>query len=196
MRTSRKQPIDWLLPQTRKRILGLLLLSPEKRWHLREIARRTHVSVATAQQEVTGLAAAEVLRKSRDGNRTYYQANPVCPLLGELTGLLRKTAGLADVLREALSPLATDIASAFIYGSQASGEAGASSDVDLLVIGEVDEMALHRAVGRAERKLARAVNYTVLSRREFARRRREKGGFLARVLAAEKIMLKGDLDEL
>jgi predicted nucleotidyltransferase len=196
MRTTRKQPIDWLFPLARKRLLGLLLLSPEKRWYLREIARDTGLSVGTVRRELVGLAAAQIVRKAPDGNRTYYQANAACPLLGELTGLLRKTAGLADVVRSALTPLAGDLDQAFIYGSQASGEATTSSDVDLFVVGNVDEMALHRAVNRAEKDLRRTVNYTLLGRREFARRRKEKTGFVARVLAGAKIVLVGNADEL
>jgi predicted nucleotidyltransferase len=196
MRTTRKQPIDWLLPLARKRLLARLLLSPEKRWYLREIAREAGLSVGTVRRELAGLASAQIVRKAPDGNRTYYQANAACPLLADLTGLLRKTAGLADVVRSALAPLAGDIDGAFIYGSEASGEATASSDVDLLVVGEVDEVALHRAVNKAEKDLGRAVNYTLLGRREFARRRKDKTGFVARVLAGDKIVLAGDADEL
>jgi predicted nucleotidyltransferase len=196
MSTPKKQPIDWLFPQARKHVLSLVLLSPERRWHLREIARRTGVAVGPVQREVAGLTAAEIIRKVHDGNRTCYQANLNCPLLPELTGLLRKTAGLADVLRAAIMPLSSDIDVAFIYGSQASGEASATSDVDLLIVGGVDDMALHKAIGKAEDGLGRPVNYTLLRRNEFAKRKSEKGGFLARVLAAEKIMLMGNPDEL
>ena len=38
---TKKQTIDWLFPQVRKRVLSLLLMSPEERWYLRDIARRT-----------------------------------------------------------------------------------------------------------------------------------------------------------
>ena len=57
-------------------------------------------------------------------------------------------------------------------------------------------MDLHRAIQKAEKQLARAVNYTLMSRDEFAKRRKEKGGFLARVLAADKIAMVGDTDEI
>jgi predicted nucleotidyltransferase len=97
---------------------------------------------------------------------------------------------------EALAPLAGRIEAAFVYGSQASGKVAASSDVDLAVVGDVDEMALHKAVGRAERHLGRPVNYTLLSRREFQRRKKEKGGFLTRILHGPKIEVLGSLDEI
>jgi predicted nucleotidyltransferase len=142
------------------------------------------------------LAEAGIIVGVRDGNRAYYQANKSCPFFAELSGLLRKTAGLADMLRRALAPLSDDIAFAFVYGGQAAGEATAGSDVDVLVVGNVNEIALHRAVSKAEVELARTVNYTLLSRKEFDRRRREKGGFLARVLAGDRIVLLGERDGL
>jgi len=148
------------------------------------------------RRELAGLTDVGIVLQIKDGNRTYYQANRGCPLFRELSGLMRKTAGLGDVLREALAPLKARITFAFIYGSQASGEATAASDVDLLVVGDVDEMALHGAISNAEQELARPVNYTLLSRKEFAKRRKEKGGFLARALKGKKISLLGDADEV
>jgi predicted nucleotidyltransferase len=121
-----------------------------------------------------------------------YQVNRDCPLFDELNSLISKTAGLADVLRKTLAPLAKKIEIAFIYGSQADGTAGETSDVDLMVIGHVDEMDLHRAVTKAEEQLDRTVNYTLIDREEFERRRSEKGGFLERVLSGEMIFIVGN----
>ena len=47
---------------------------------------------------------------------------------------------------------------------------------------------------QAEAQLARTVNYTLLTPREFARRRRERGGFVARILAGPLIPLLGSPD--
>ena len=196
MRTKRKEAIDWLFPEVRKRVLSMLLAGPAERWHLRDIARRTGCAVGAVGREMEGLAAAEIVLRVTDGNRVYYQANPACPLLDELTGLVRKTAGLADVVRSALEPLAGEVELAFVYGSQADGEATAKSDVDLLIVGDADELSVHRAVGQAENELGRAVNYMLLSSREFAERRKERVGFLARVLAGEKIAIVGDIGEV
>jgi predicted nucleotidyltransferase len=196
MRTSRTQPIDWLFPRVRQRVLSLLLLHPDERWHLRDIVRRTGSAVGAVHRELAGLTESGIIARVRDGNRTYYQASASCPFFAELSGLMRKTWGMADVLRRALAHLSGSVDCAFIYGSQANGTATARSDVDLLVVGDVDEMALHRAVSKAEEALARSVNYTLLSRKEFARRRREKAGFLARVLAGDKIPVLGEMDGL
>lgn len=196
MSTVEKSSIDWLFPEVRKRVLSLLLAAPDERWYLRDIARRTDCALGTIRRELAGLTAAEILRRTKDGNRTYYQANPSCPLLPEITGLIRKTAGLADVIRGVLSPLAELVDLAFIYGSQATGKATAESDVDLLVVGNLDEIDLHRAAGDAEKQLNRPVNYMLLDREEFVRRQKETGSFLARVLEGKKIVIMGDINEI
>ena len=191
-----KSTIEWLFPPARRKVLALLLLGPQSRWHLRDVARKTGLAIGTVRRELKGLAQAKILTEIRDGNRTYYQPNVECAIVPDLTALMRKTAGLADVLRDALVPLAAHINAAFVYGSQASGKATAASDVDLAVVGDVDEMTLHKAIRCAEERLGCAVNYTLLSRHEFLRRRKEKGGFLSRVLRGAKIAILGDIDEI
>src|SRR4030042_2119702 len=135
MRTIKKNPIDWLFPEVRKKVLALLLSSPDKRWYLRDIERRTGLAIGTVRRELTGLNRAEIITKTKDGNRTYYQANEECPFLPELSGMLRKTAGLVDVVRQALKTLATKIEAAFVHGSFARGVVKADSDIDLIVVG-------------------------------------------------------------
>ncbi len=185
-----------LFGKTRRAVLGLLYSEPDKALYLHEILRATGAGRGAVQRELGRLAAAEIVSKSRRGRQVYYQANPACPVFEELRGLVLKTVGLADVLREVLAPLADGIQVAFIYGSQANGEAKASSDVDLLVVGEPEEMSLHRAVSNAEECLGRPVNYTLFSTDEFHRRRKEKGGFIERVLSGDKIGIVGDPDGL
>lgn len=163
---------------------------------MRELVRLAGVGQGAVQREVRRLSDAGILTETHIGNQVHYQANPNCPVFAELHGLILKTAGLADVLREALAPVCGDIDVAFVYGSRARGDAGAASDVDVFVVGDLDEMVLHRALSRAEEKLGREINYTLMSRCEFGRRRKEKAGFVARVLDGEKIALVGDLSHV
>jgi predicted nucleotidyltransferase len=188
-------PAAALLPGTRLAVLAILMRHPERSFYLREVVRAAGTGQGAVQRELARLADAGILSRSRVGRQVHYQANRSCPIYPELRALLAKTAGLADVLREALLPLRRAISVAFVFGSQASGRAGPSSDVDLLVAGELDEIELHRAVRGAEAKLERVVNYTLLSPPEFQRRRKERSGFLRQVLDGPKLVLLGDLHE-
>ena len=83
-----------------------------------------------------GAAAVGLVTVRRHGNQKHFQANAVSPVFGELRGIVRKTFGLADILRSALSPLAPKIRAAFVYGSVAKGHDTATSDIDLMVVSD------------------------------------------------------------
>src|SRR5689334_19414821 len=131
MRT--KRGVDALIPTVRKRILALVVLQPRHSWYGSELARRLKLPKTSLQRELVNLVQAGILLRRGEGKHVYYQADPDCPILPELQGLMAKTAGLADVVREALSPMASRISFAFIYGSIARGEELTTSDVDLMV---------------------------------------------------------------
>jgi len=188
--------LDALFTESKQRILALFLMRPEERYHLREVARRIGMAVGTVQEPLASLEQAGILTRTVDGNRTYYQANRECAIYPELRRIMLKTAGLADVLREKMGLLAGKIEAAFVYGSMASGGAGPESDVDLMVVGKVDDMQLHVALGEAEGTLGRAVNYTLMAVREFKERRAKEEGFLSRVLSGPRLAVLGDPDDI
>jgi predicted nucleotidyltransferase len=197
MRTKKKSAIDWLFPEVRKKTLVLLLSNPEKSWHLRDIERQTSLAIGTVHRELEGLVNAEIAIKSKDGNRTYYKANRQCPFLPELSGLLRKTAGLVDVLREVLAPLLNKINVAFVHGSFAKGTVKAESDVDLIVIGSCTFSEVVDAIHDAQVKLSREVNPTVYPLREWHEKLDSGNHFVHSVLESpEKIFIIGSKDEL
>ena len=181
-----------LFGKVRRALLALFYSRPDESLYLRQIVRMTSLGQGAVQRELKQLADAGIITASRHGRMVYYKANRECPIYDELHRMMTKTAGLADVLRKSLEPLAPQIDLAFIYGSQASFTAGAGSDVDVMVVGDVEDLALHRAVVEAEGLLDRPINYTLLTRKEFNRRRRQKDGFLRRVLEGNKISIVGE----
>ena len=71
-----------------------------------------------------------------------------------------KTVGLANVIRDALKPLADRIRWAFVYGSVARSEEHSTSDVDLMIIGRVGLADVSGPLRKAEQRLNRAANPT------------------------------------
>ncbi|MCX5733675.1 MAG: nucleotidyltransferase domain-containing protein [candidate division NC10 bacterium] len=192
---STARPLDIssaLFGKTRRNVLALFFAAPDTAFYLRQIVREAGGGVGAIQRELQHLAAVGILERTVQGRQVFYQVNRATPVFAELQGLLLKTAGLADVLRTALAPLKDKIEQAFVYGSQAAGTAINGSDVDLLVVGDLEELALHRAIRDAETRLKRTVNYSLLTPEEFARRKRARGGFLARVLRGPTISLLGE----
>ena len=134
--------------------------------------------------------------RSPFGNQVHYRANPACPIYEELRGILRKTFGVADILREALEPVAKQVDVAFIYGSVARGDERAASDVDVMIIGKLKFGDAVLALSSAEEKLRREVNPHVYSPREFKEKFANREPYLMRVAEGAKIFLIGTDDDL
>src|SRR6266705_3451490 len=96
---------DLLFGAYRRDVLGLLLLHPGESYHVREIARMAGKPANTLYRELATLAEAGLLLRRTQGNQVHYQANPDSPIYEELRGILKKTTGIADVLRKGLAPL-------------------------------------------------------------------------------------------
>jgi DNA-binding transcriptional ArsR family regulator len=189
-------PLDALLPKTRQGILAATLVQPEKAWYVSELARRMGVPSSSLQRELQDLTSAGILKSHRQGRMVYYQANAESPFFPDLRGLLLKTAGLVDVLRNALKPLVAKITVAFVYGSIASGQAGSESDIDLMVIGSVSPQDLALPLRRAREQLTREINPTVYSVAEFNRKRAAKDHFLSQVLTSPRLIVLGSENDL
>jgi len=116
--------------------------------------------------------------------------------MAELRGLIVKTAGLVDVVREALAPVADRIRWAFVYGSVARGEERSDSDVDLMVIGDVGLSDVSPLLASAGERLGREVNPTVYSLAAFTRKLEAGYGFHRGVLDKAKLFVVGNEREL
>src|SRR5271163_3509308 len=108
--------LDALLPKTRQGILAATLVLPEKAWYVSELARRMGVPSSSLQRELHDLTEAGILKSHRQGRMVYFQANADSPLFHDLRGLLLKTAGLVDVLADALRPLKLKLRLVFVHG--------------------------------------------------------------------------------
>lgn len=179
----------------RRKVLSLLLLNPERRLHVREIARLTGTTAGTLNKELRRLQEAGLLESERVGNQVRYSANRGHPIYPELAGILRKSVGLADVLIEALAPLADRIEAAFVFGSMARGTESADSDIDLLIVGAVEFGSVVDALQAAQQLLARDINPKVYSLREWRSMLRSGDSFAVEVMARPRILLIGSDDE-
>jgi DNA-binding transcriptional ArsR family regulator len=181
--------LDALLPKTRQGILAALLGQPEKPWYVSELARRMDVPSSSLQRELRDLTEVGILKNHRHGRMVYYQANTESPVYSDLRGLLLKTAGLVDVLADALKPMAVKLALVFVYGSVASGTEQSDSDIDLMVVGKVAPADLALPLRRAREQLGRNINPTVYTPAEFNKKRNAKDHFLSQVLAKPRLLV-------
>ena len=154
--------------------------------------RRAGTGIGATQRELRQLSEAGLIQGIRRGHQIYYQANRRNPIFGELKSILAKTSGIRDILVEVLSPLADRIGLAFVYGSIARGEETSSSDVDLMVVGDVSFADVASAMRDGEAKLGREVNPTVYGASEFRKKLAAKNHFLSTVAKDKKLFVIGD----
>jgi predicted nucleotidyltransferase len=184
--------MDLLFGAYRQRILGELLLHPDSSYHVRELARVTDTTAGTLHKELAKLAEAGLLLREKQGNQVRYQANRLCPIYDELANIFRKTTGLADVLKDALRPLSDKIETAVVFGSVARGEETASSDIDLLIVGDVGFAAVVKALHPAQAKLSREINPAIYSSAEIQKRIKNKDSFIQQILKQDTIRVLGE----
>ncbi|MGQ9425231.1 nucleotidyltransferase domain-containing protein [Gilvimarinus sp. F26214L] len=184
---------DALFTRTQQQVLGLLFSRPEQTFYLNEIVRLAGMGKGTVKRELERLRQAGLLTSERRGNQTHYQANAECPIFSELRGIVLKTFGVVDVLKQALDPILDSFDIAFVYGSVAKGQEHAGSDVDLMIVGDdVSYSDLINALLPAEERLGRTINPTVYTPAEFSKRIAEQQHFVTRVMGQGKLWIKGE----
>lgn len=188
---------DALFSTIRQRVLAYLFGQPERSFFATELIKLAGGGSGAVQRELARLAESGLVTVKRVGTQKHYQANPKSPLFAELCSIAQKTVGLAEPLREALAPLAKRITAAFVYGSVAKRSDTAASDIDLMVVSDSLTYAdLYAAMEQATTRLGREVNPTVYTRKELAKRVKQKNAFVTRVMAQPKVWLIGAESDL
>ena len=188
---------DALLTKTQQRVLGALFGQSERSFYASELIRDAGTGSGAAQRELARLEASGLVVARRIGNQKHYQANVNSPLFDELRNIVLKTVGLAEPLRQALKPVASDIRAAFVYGSVAKATDRAASDVDLMVVSDTLSYGdVFGALDKVSRTLGRNINPTVYGVVEFSKRAKNENAFVTRVLSGPKIWVIGTEHDL
>jgi len=180
--------------KSRVKILELLLLNPVEEFHLREISRRTRVSAPYVKREMTNLMNLGLVLKRSQGNLTLFKFNKNSPIAEDLKRIFLKTESFGRFIQDSLKEIG-DIEFALIYGSFAKGEEAETSDIDLLIVGDVNERKMLGIAEKIEERVGREVNYTAWTENEFEKKARERIPLLEEIVNTPIIMIVGGLDE-
>ena len=181
--------------RVRVEILSTFLMNPERELYVREVARLTGEDYKNVSMELRNLEGIGLLSSRNEGNLKYFSLNKAFVIYEELKSIFMKTKGAVGILREAVSTK-RDIDYAFIYGSFATGEERAESDIDLMVIGRISLEEVLALIRGPEEKLSREINVSLYDLQEIRKRVKDHDPFIMEVLGGSKIMLIGDENEL
>ncbi len=175
-----------------RKILTLFFTHPDEKFYIRQLERLIHEPVSAIRRELFRLEKSGLLSQKREANLKYYWINRQYPIFEEMRGIILKTQGLGDYLKE-LFKKTQGIKVAFIFGSVAQGRDGTQSDIDLMVIGNIDSVQLHARINKIEDITKRKINYHLMDEECF---RKKKSAFFQRVLKDKKIFIVGTEDDL
>ena len=180
--------------ESRVKILELLLLNPTREFHLREISRQIHVSAPYVKREATNLMELGLVLKRSQGNLTLFRLNRDSVIAEDLKRIFFKTESFGRFIRDNLEEVG-NIKFALIYGSFAKGEEVERSDIDLLIVGDVNERRMLDIMEKIEERTGREVNYIAWTENEFENKVKEGIPLLKEIFNTPVIMIVGDADE-
>ncbi|MBI5036981.1 nucleotidyltransferase domain-containing protein [Candidatus Micrarchaeota archaeon] len=180
--------------KNRVALLNLLLFAHEP-LHLRDIARKLDKPPALVSKEMRKLASAGIVSKKQKGNLLLFEADRSNPAYGSLRQLFAQTVGFAGILRKELGKI-KGIKVALVYGSTAEMNDRKTSDIDLLIIGETEEVEVIKIIAKVEKGLSREINYILWTEKEFKEKKERKLPLVEKILKGKILELKGDIHEL
>jgi len=166
--------------RTRVKIITLFTTGVKRPYYVREIARNVDERLNAVRRELGILQKIGMLTTHMNKRRKYYELNPEFLLLKELASIMHKTGpGIEDKLFknvERLPGLKYACASGYFTGAN-------TSPTDLLLIGNLKEEQVERAVKFVEEQLEREITYTPMTENEYRYRRDFNDVFLRALFA-------------
>ncbi len=183
--------------KSRVRILEQVLLNPDAEYHIRKLSRVVGVSPVQAQKELSNLQSLGLLKSRREGNMVLYRSERRSPIWDDLKRIFLKTESVGQVIREGMgNDCSEGIKYAAIYGSVARGTETATSDVDMLVVGDnVNEDSVLYSIAKIEKNIGREINISIWTEKEFRQKSSERIPLIREILKTPIIMTAGDKNE-
>jgi predicted nucleotidyltransferase len=180
-----------LRSQLRCRLLTYFYSNRSARVYVRQLATALSVDSTNLSRELSRLEKEGLLRSDVEGRQRYYSIDPRYTYLEAVFSILEGTVGIVPTLRGALRRV-EGIEQAYLYGSFAKNEQDATSDIDLLIIGEPDASRLASEVASTEKMLNREVSYTVLKRHELNKKLSSNHPFISDVWHGKRVEIIGN----
>jgi predicted nucleotidyltransferase len=179
---------------TRVNILEEFLLNTGKEYHIRELARIVDATPIYVQKELKNLESLGLLDSRKKGNMVLYKLRAKSPIAEDLKRIFLKTESIGQAMMKELDT--RKIKFAFIFGSFAKGVETSTSDVDVLMIGDVKEDDVLRSISKTERRIGREINFILWREEEFLEKIDKKIPLIKEISKTPIIMIVGDEDEL
>lgn len=171
-----------------KKVLNYFFINPDDSLYVNELSRKLKLDKRNLVKKIKALEAENILKSQIRGNLKLYSINKNYPLYSEYRKILMKTEGVAPRLKNMLK-LIKDVREAYIYGSYANDVLSAHSDIDLLVVGNHNVIALQHELNKFQREIGREINIVNIDEIEFKKKIKNKDPFIHGILNQKHIRL-------
>ena len=161
IRNQTVRPLDVFLTQPEQRLMAAVLMAPERDFGTVELLSQMGSSRSAGSAVLKRWVESGALTERKVGNQRRLAANQGFILYPELRKMVLKTVGLTEPLTRSLAPVADQLREAFVFGSVASGKDTSKSDIDLVVVGNVDLFTVSPLLDAAEQELGRPIHVNV-----------------------------------
>lgn len=173
-------------------ILKLLFWNQAREFHLSDIARKTDLTPPAVSKEIFKLLRTGLVVRRDQGNLSFYKINKDSIIFEEMRKIFLKYEIFSEILSKKLAK--EQIRYALIYGSFAKGTEQEGSDIDLLVVGDVQEDHLLKTIPKIERNTGREINFILWTEKEFKEKVYKKIPLIREILDNPLVMIVGDED--
>lgn len=190
--------------KTRVKLLHLFLNNPNRAFYVREITRKIDEQINSVRRELANMLSIGIIKSDSSNNRLYYEINQEYqhykPLRDIFADEKLESAAAAAVdsnndWHKRLKPLG-DVRVLILSGSLVRGS---SSDVDVLLVGDINKTQAKKFIKELEEDESRSLSYTMMSYEDFYYRLSIKDRFIVTIITGkhtvvtdtEKILAKG-----
>lgn len=181
--------------KTRVKLLHLFLNNPNRAFYVREITRKIDEQINSVRRELANMLSIGIIQSDSSNNRLYYEVNqnyiyyqPLRAIFAD-TAFGSETTTATPVITDwskRLKPLG-DVRVALLSGGLVRGS---QSDVDILLVGNINKTQLKRFIKELEGEEGRQLNYTVVPYEEFYYRLSIKDRFIINIINSKFTLLQ------
>ena len=170
------------------KVLNYFFLNPDESGYINELARKLDLDAGNLYRKLKELEAEGLLTGSFRGREKYYSLAKGFPLLEHYRQIFLKTSGLEKKLKDIMRKT-KGVRESYVFGSYARDSMDASSDIDILAVGDHSILELQKRIIRLQKESGREINVVNLSKKEYLEKRRNKDQFLRNIFSGRTIKL-------
>jgi hypothetical protein len=190
--------------KTRVKLLRLFYSNPNRSFYVREITRKIDEQINSVRRELANLLNIGIIVSDTNNNRLYYEVSQKYdfyqPLLEIFGGAVvapaapekasgegkKKPAPVVSIEEDSRMKALGHLEMVFYTGQFTRDE---SSGVDMVIVGDVNQNALHKYIAELEAQEGKEIRYVLMQPSEFQYRRQIRDRFILTALDAKKQVL-------